>query len=78
MQIYNYNRANDVCMCKARNSTCPLAQGQVDFPPDNKITNICCPSDNLGRGSVDRQILVSDFNGILLYSDLVRHDFFLL
>ena len=55
-----------------------VSPGQVDFPPDNKITNICCPSDNLGRGSVDRQILVSDFNGILLYSDLVRHDFFLL
>ena len=42
------------------NSTCPLARpGQVVFPPDNKITKCCFPSDNLDRGSVARQILVS-------------------
>ena len=41
-----------------------VSPGQVDFLPDNKITNICCPSDNLDRGSVARQILVSNFNGI--------------
>ena len=40
----------------------------MDFPPDNKITIICCPSDNLvaAADSVARQILVSDFNGIPL------------
>ena len=36
-----------------------VSPGQVDFPPDNKITKFCCPSDNLDRGSVARQILVS-------------------
>ena len=36
-----------------------VSPGQVDFPPDNKITKCCCPSDNLDRGSVARQILVS-------------------
>ena len=49
-----------------------VSPGQVDFPPDNKITNICCPSDNLDRGSVACQMLLSD----LRYSDLVRHDHF--
>ena len=28
-----------------------VSPGQMDFPPDNKITNFCCPSDNPGRGS---------------------------
>ena len=50
-----------------------VSPGQVDFPPDNKITNICCPPDNLDRGSVACQMLLSD----LRYSDLVRHDHFL-
>ena len=57
-----------VCMYVYQGSKFHLSvsPGQVDFPPDNKITNICCPSDNLDRGSIARQILVSDFNSISL------------
>ena len=46
-----------------------VSPGQVDFPPDNKISNICCPQDNLvlDRDSVARQILVSVYIIHLVY-----------
>ena len=56
---YKYNQAITTKNKQGSKFHLSVSPGQVDFSPDNKITKFCCPSDNLDRGSVARQILVS-------------------
>ena len=57
-----------------------VSPGQVDFPPDNNITNIYCPSDNLVAAAGCELRRSSIFWGPILtisrYYDLVRHELF--
>ena len=53
--------------CKARNSTCPLARDKWIFRRTTNIADIVVRRTTwIAAGSVTRQILVPDFNGIPL------------